>query len=100
MLLYETDITGVLKFVFFEFVSSFEKSRRGGWLKVVFIPVEVLPVGSNPLAADVVRISKDERHDLGAAAPFSTRTSSLQESAGGSAFTPKLVEVFFGSGST
>ena len=55
----------------------------------------VLPVGSKPLTAVVVRISKGEGHDLGAAAPFSTETSSLQGRAGGSAFTPKLVEVVF-----
>ena len=57
-------------------------------------------MGSKPPAADVVRISKGERHDLGAAAPFSTTTSSLQRRAGGSAFTPKLVELLFGPGST
>ena len=47
-----------------------------------------------------MRISKGERHDLGAAAPFSTTTSSLQGRAGGSVFTPKLVEVVFGPAST
>ena len=55
---------------------------------------------SKPPAAVVVRISKGERHDLGAAAPFSTRTSSLQGRAVGLVFTPKLVEVRFGPGST
>ena len=65
---------------------------------MVFVAVEVLPVESKPPAADVVRISKAERHDLGAAAPF--LTSSLQERAGGSAFTLKLVEVAFGPAST
>ena len=94
LLSYETDRIGVLKFVSFEFVSSVEKRRRGGGLKVVFIAVEVLPVGGKPPAADFVRISKRERHDLGAAAPFSTTTSSLQRRAGGLAFTPKLIEVF------
>ena len=62
---------------------------------MVFVAIEVfLPVGSKPPAADVVRISKGERHDLGAAPPFSTMTSSLQGRAGGSAFTPKMIEVF------
>ena len=67
---------------------------------MVFVAVEVLSVGSKPPAADVVRISKGERHDLGAAAPFSTMTSSLKGRAGASAFTSKLVELVFGPGST
>ena len=66
---------------------------------MVFVAVEA-SVGNKPPAADVVRISKGDRHDLGAAAPFSTRTPSLQERAGRSAFTPKLVELVFGPGST
>ena len=53
---------------------------------MVFLAVEILPVGSKSPAGDVLRISKGERHDLGAAAPFSTTTSSLQGRAGGSAF--------------
>ena len=57
-------------------------------------------MGSTPPAAVVVRISKGERHDLGVAASFTTRTLSLQERAGGSALTPKLVEVVFGLGSS
>ena len=61
---------------------------------MVFIAVEVLPVGSKPPEAVVVRISKGERHDLGAAAPFLTTTSSLQGKARGSAFTPNLIEIF------
>ena len=65
---------------------------------MVFVAVDVSPVGSKPPAADVVRISKGERHGLGAAAPLSTGTSSLQGRAGGSAFMPKLVEVVFGPG--
>ena len=56
---------------------------------MVFVAVELLPVGSKPLAAVVVRIFKGERHDLGAASPFLTTTSSLLGKAGGSAFTPK-----------
>ena len=59
----------------------------------------VLPVGSRPPAAVGEHISKGERHDLSAAAPFSTKTSSLQGRAGGPVFTPKLVEQI-GSGST
>ena len=55
--------------------------------------VEVLSMASKPPAAFGVRIPKGERLDFGAAAPFSTKTSSLQGRAGGSAFTPKLVEL-------
>ena len=61
---------------------------------MIFVAVEVSPVGSKLPAAVVVRISKDGRRDLGAAAPFSTKTSSLQGRSGGSAITPKQVEVF------
>ena len=50
-------------------------------------------MGSKPPAAVVGRISKGERHDCGATAPFSTTTSSLRGRAEGSSFTPKLVEV-------
>ena len=39
---------------------------------MVFVAVEVLPVGSKPPAAVGERISKGERHDLSAAAPLST----------------------------
>ena len=56
--------------------------------------MEVLPAGSKPPAADGERISKDGRHDLGAAEPSSTKSSSLQGRAGGSAYMPKLIEVF------
>ena len=49
-------------------------------------------MGSKPPAAVGVRIFQGERHDFDAAAPFSTKTPSLQERAEGSAFTPKLVE--------
>ena len=67
---------------------------------MVFVAEEVLPVEGKPPAAVVVRISKGGRHDLGAAASFSTTTASLQGRAGGSVFTQKLVEVVFGPGST
>ena len=68
---------------------------------MVHVAVGVLPVGSEPPAAVGERISKGERHDLGAAAPLSTRASSLKQ---GSAeglvkSSPKLAELF-GSGST
>ena len=65
------------------------------------VAVEVSPVGSKPPAAIGERISKGERHDLGVAAPLSTKASSLeQESAGGPVqSSPKLV-VHIGSGST
>ena len=52
---------------------------------MVIVAAEVLP------AVVGVRIFKGERHDFGAAAPLSTKTSSLQGRAGGSAFTPKVV---------
>ena len=57
--------------------------------------VEASPVGTKPPAAINERISKDGRHDSDAAAPHSTTLSSLQGRAGGSAFTPKLVELVF-----
>ena len=47
-----------------------------------------------------MRISKDERHDLDAAAPSSTKKSSLQGRWGGSAIMPELVELVFGPGLT
>ena len=50
-------------------------------------------MGSKPPVAVAVRISKDERYDFDAAAPFTTKTSSLQGRAGGSAFTPRVVGV-------
>ena len=67
---------------------------------MVLVAVEVVPAGSKPPAGNKppvavgVRISKSEIHGFGAAAPFSTKTSSLQGKAGGSVFTPKLVERF------
>ena len=60
---------------------------------MILVVVEASPAGSKPPAAVVVRISMGARHDSGDAAPFSTKTSSMQERAGGSAFTPKQVEV-------
>ena len=57
-------------------------------------------MGSKPPAAVVVRVSKDGRHDLGAASPLSTTTSYLQGRAGGSAIMLKLVELVIGPGST
>ena len=61
---------------------------------MVIVAIEVSPVGSKPLAAVGERISKDGRHDLGAAAPFTATTSSMQGRAGGLAITPKQVEIF------
>ena len=61
---------------------------------MVLVVVEVVPAGSKPPVTLGVRISKGERHDFDVAAPFSTKTSSLQGRAGGSAFTPKMVELF------
>ena len=43
-----------------------------------FVAVEVLPVGSKSPAAVGEPISKGERHDLGTAAPLSTRASSQE----------------------
>ena len=54
---------------------------------------------SKPSAAVGERIFKGERYDLGAAAPFSTTTSSLQGRVGGSTSTSKMIE-HTGSGST
>ena len=62
--------------------------------------VEASPVGTKPPAAVDERISMDGRHDWDAAGSLSTATSSLQGRAGGSAFTPKLVELVVGPGST
>ena len=39
-------------------------------------------------------ILKDGRHDSGAVAPSSTKTSSLQGRSGGSASTPNVIEAF------
>ena len=69
-------------------------------MKVIFVAVEVLPVGSKPPAAVGEHNFKDGRHDLDPAARFSTRTLSLQRRAGGSTFTPKLAELVFGPGLT
>ena len=68
---------------------------------MVFVAVEVSPAGNKPPAANGERIFKGERHDLGAAAPLSTRATSLEQgSAGGPVqSSPKLVEQI-GSGST
>ena len=60
---------------------------------MIIVAVEVLPVENKQPAAVGVRILKGERHDFGAAAPFSTKTLTLQGRTGGSAFTLKLVEL-------
>ena len=67
---------------------------------MVSIAVEVSLAASKQPAAVGEHISKGERHDLGLAAPLSTRASSLEhESAGGPVqSSPKLVE-HIGSGS-
>ena len=52
----------------FRFVSSVGQNQRVGWSKMVFVAVEVSPAESKPPAVIAERISKDERHDLGAAA--------------------------------
>ena len=72
--------------------SSVRQDQNVGWSKVVHVAIEFLPVGSKPPVAVGERISKGEKHDFGAAASFSTTTSSLQGRTGSSAFTPKLIE--------
>ena len=67
-------------------------------MEEVHVGVEALSVGTKPPGTVDERISKDGRHDLGVASPLSTTASSLQGRAGGSAFTPKLVELVFGPG--
>ena len=57
-------------------------------------------MGRKSPAAVGERISEDGRRDLGDAAPFSTRTSSLQEKVGRLAIMLTLVELVFGPGST
>ena len=49
---------------------------------------------SKPPAAVGERISKDGRHDSGDVAPSSTKISSLEGRSGGSAYMPKVIEVF------
>ena len=73
--------------------SLVEQNRRGGWSKLVSVAVEASPVGTKPPAAVNERISKDGGHDSGDVAPSSTKTSSLQGISGGSASTPKVIEV-------
>ena len=46
---------------------------------MVLIAVEAVPAGSKPPAAVSVRIFTGERHSFDAAAPLSTRESSLQQ---------------------
>ena len=55
-------------------------------------------MGTKPPAAVDGRISMDGRHDSDVTGPRSTTTSSLQGREGGSAFTPKLVELVVGPG--
>ena len=90
LLKYEAYIIEVLKFTF-----SVRQDQKGSLWKVVLVVIVAIPAESKPPAAVGGRISKGEIHDLGAAAPFSTTTSSLQGRARGSTFTPKLVEVVF-----
>ena len=62
--------------------------------------LEASPVGTKPPAAVDEFISMDGRHNSNAAAPHSTTLSSLRGRTGGSAFTPKLVELVVRPGST
>ena len=67
-----------------------EESDRG---KMVLITVEAVPAGSKLPAAVRVRISTGEKHGFGAAAPLSTRASSLVQGRAGGLVesSPKLV---------
>ena len=60
---------------------------------MAIIAVEAVPAGSKPPAAVGVRISTGERGRFGAAAPLSTKTSSLRVRAIGLDFMPKLVKL-------
>ena len=102
MLLLLNEAYGVEVFLQFgsRSVSSVGQNRRDRSLRVVSEVVEASPVGTKPPAAVDERISMDGKHDSDAAGQLSTTTSSLQGRAGGSAFTPKLVELVVGPGST
>ena len=62
-------------------------------MKDVIVAVEAMPVESKRLATVSVRNSMGERHGSGAAAPLSTRASSLQQGRAGGPVesSPKLV---------
>ena len=55
---------------------------------MALVTIEASPVGSKPPAAFGGRISKGGRHDLGAAAPLSTRAPSLEQGSGGVQSSP------------
>ena len=81
-------------------MSSVRQSQRVEWSKVVFVVVEVSPAGSKPPPAIGERISKGERHDLGAAAPLPTRVSPPEQGrAGGPVESPPKLLEHIGSGS-
>ena len=60
---------------------------------MVIVAVEAVPAESKPSAAVRVRISTDERHGFGAAAPLSARASFLVQDRAGNPveLSPKLV---------
>ena len=60
---------------------------------MVLVAVEASPVGSKPLAAVRMRIFAGESQGFGAAAPLSTRASSLEQGRAGGPMksSPKLV---------
>ena len=68
---------------------------------MVLVTIEASPVGSKPPAAVDERISKGGRHDLGAAAPLSTRAFCPEQGGAGGPVqsSPKLAERI-GSGKT
>ena len=60
---------------------------------MVCIAVEALPTISKPSAAAGVGISTSDRHVSGAAAPLSTKMSSLPERVGGLAVMSEVVKL-------
>ena len=68
---------------------------------MILVAVEALPAGSKPPAGVRVRIFPGERHGFSAAAPYSTRASSLEQgiAEGPVESLPKLARQI-GSGST
>ena len=68
---------------------------------MVLVAVVAMPAGSKPAATVGERISKGERHNLGAAMPLPTRALPLEQGTGGGPVRspPELVD-HIGSGST
>ena len=77
----------------FSLTSSLRVQEGSGREKMIPSAVEAVPVGGKPPTAVGVRISTGERHGFGAAAPSSTRASSLEQRRVGGPVesSPKLV---------